>query len=69
MVWWRIHAITAASARSATGMRSVRATVPLPTGVACAVAVDGVGQQLTPARRDGDQSARYASTAPRKSST
>ena len=27
----------AASARRVTGMRSVRATVPLPTGVACAV--------------------------------
>ena len=33
----RIHAITAAPARSSTGMRRVRATVPLPTGVACSV--------------------------------
>jgi len=31
-----IHAIVAASARSETPMRFVRATVPLPTGVACA---------------------------------
>jgi hypothetical protein len=36
VVWWRIHAITAASARSSIGIRCVRATVPLPTGVACA---------------------------------
>jgi hypothetical protein len=36
VVWWRIQAITAASARCPMGMRSVRATVPLPTGVACA---------------------------------
>ena len=34
VVWWRIQAITAASARCSTGMRFVRATVPLPTGVA-----------------------------------
>ena len=37
MVWCRIQAMTAASARRATGMRLVRATVPLPTGVACCV--------------------------------
>ena len=29
MVWWRIQAMTAASARRANGIRSVRATVPL----------------------------------------
>ena len=37
VVWWRIHAITAACARSSIGMRCVRATVPLPTGAACSV--------------------------------
>jgi hypothetical protein len=36
VVWWRIHAITAAAARSSTLIRCVRATVPLPTGVAWA---------------------------------
>ena len=37
VVSWRSQAITAASARRSMGMRFVRATVPLPTGVAWAV--------------------------------
>lgn len=37
VVWCRIQAITAASARRSIGILFVLATVPLPTGVACSV--------------------------------
>ena len=61
VVWWRIHAMTAASARWSTPMRLVRATVPLPTGVACAVTAAASARPSAP----GSPAALRATPPPR----